>query len=35
VHIPIYVSLTVILGCMAAGIAWSFVRSNADTREAS
>jgi tellurite resistance protein TerC len=34
VHVPSYVSLTVILGCMAGGIGWSFFRSGGGAREA-
>jgi tellurite resistance protein TerC len=34
VKIPSYVSLSVILGCMAGGIAWSFVRPRSGAREA-
>jgi tellurite resistance protein TerC len=35
VEIPSFVSLSVILGCMVGGIAWSFIRSPGGSREAS
>ncbi|MBC7173354.1 MAG: hypothetical protein H5U40_13025 [Polyangiaceae bacterium] len=35
VEIPSYVSLSVIIGCMTVGIAWSWVRSGNHAGEAS